>query len=232
MLKKFAIRTLPFLAAWCLGLYLVPRVIELANYQDSQIQVYDAGIQMLAKGDLKTAPKALSQSAKLFSAAKEDRTWTERFLLPVADQEVAALAYFHIGNILMQSDPEKALGFYVESLRWNSGQRMLQGVNGRDDPMHQYGRDFCVDLTKKSAGSGPVASEECQVLRLQKEADDTRNNMMALLAKHPELGEKLKNAASAGPGPEKGQGGKPGGKDDLPGENAAPKQGHDDNRKI
>ena len=232
MLKKFAIRTLPFLAAFSLGLYLLPRVIELANYQDSQIQVYDVALKMLAAGDMKTAPKALSQSAKLYSADKEDRTWSERFLLPVPDKEVAALAYFHMGNVLMQSDPEKALGFYVESLRYNSGQRMLQGVNGRDDPMHQYGRDFCVNLSDKSAFSGPVSGEECQVLRLQKEADDTRNNMMALLAKHPELAEKLKNAASAGPGPQKGSGGKPGGKDDLPGDNAGPKQGHDDNRKI
>jgi len=212
-MKRFAVRTLPFLAAFALAIYMVPWVVSLARYQDTQTYLYDQGIKMMSSEDPQEAGQAIQAFAQSLKAYKRDqpRTWSERYFLPQPDQELAGLALFHIGNILrLQNKPKDALGAYVESLRVNAGQRMLIAVSARDDGMHQYGRDFCLAIGDKLGMARPVTGDDCQLLRLEKEADDTRNNLLSLLSEHPELapllGDPGKLKAPAGSGGEPAEG--------------------------
>ena len=203
-MRKFALRTLPFVVAWGLALYMVPWVLSLAQYRDTQTYLYDQAIAMASSEDPAAqaqAPEAFMQAYKVFMSQREKSvSWSARYLLPAGDQEQAALALFHIGNMLMAANkPKDALGAYVESLRLNSGQRMLLGVSARDDTSHQYGRDFCVALNDKVAQMRPVTTDDCQLARLEKQADDTRNNLLALLSKNPELAKMLANPGELGP---------------------------------
>lgn len=234
-MKQFALRTLPFVAAVALALYLVPWVLTLAHYKDRQAMIYDQAMQMAASDnpeEAAQAPAAFMQSIKVFKATQKQKGWLERYLLPQADQELAALAYFHVGNILrMQNKPKDALGMYVESLRLNAGQRMLIGVSARDDGMHQYGRDFCTALTDKVAQARPVSGDDCQLARLEKEADDTRNNLLALLSEHPELAPLLANPGDLPGQPSPGSPSDGQGKDVIPGDSGK-QQSNGDNDAI
>lgn len=236
-MKKFALRTAPFLAAWLLAFYMVPWVINLARYQDVQTYLYDQGLKMAGSEnptEAQQAPDALAQSIKIFMS-QDPKTWSEKYFLPENDQELAGLAMFHIGNMLRQQGKVKeALGAYVQSLRFNAGQRKLIGVSARDDGMHQYGRDFCTSLNDKVAQARPVTGDDCQLARLEKEADDTRNNILSLLSEHPELAKML-----AMPGELAGQGDGKGGqavdgqqKGQVPGDKPAKDQGRNDNDAI
>ena len=195
-MKKFAMRTLPFLVAWALALYMAPWVFTLAQYQDKQTYLYDQALMMMASDnpeEAAQASQAFTLSVKKF-LGEQPRSWSERYFLPQPDQEMAALALFQIGNLLrMQNKPKDALAAYVESLRMNAGQRMLIGVSARDDGLHQYGRDFCTALADKVAQARPVSTDDCQLARLEKQADDTRNNLLSLLSEHPELAPLLAN---------------------------------------
>lgn len=222
-MKKFAMRNLPFVVAACIALYMVPWVLNLAQYRDNQTYLYDQAISMASSEDpavVAQAPQAFMESYKLFKAMRDKGvSWSERYLLPSMDQEQAALALFHIGNMLMaQKKPKDALGAYVESLRLNAGQRMLLGVSARDDGSHQYGRDFCVALSDKIAQFRPVTGDDCQLARLEKQADDTRNNLLALLAQNPELAKMLAEPDKLGPpgAPGPGQPGNGDQKDGMP----------------
>jgi hypothetical protein len=234
-MKQFAKRTLPFLVAWGIAIYMAPWVFSLAQYQDKQTLIYDQALQMMASENPMEAGQALQvfvQSNKAF-LGEQPKSWSERYFLPQPDQEMAALAMFHVGNMLrLQKQPKEALGAYVESLRLNAGQRMLLGVSARDDGSHQYGRDFCVALADKVGQARPVTSDDCQLLRLEKQADDTRNNLLSLLSEHPELAPLLAEPGKLKGPPVNGQpvpgapGGEPGdqvmpGKDPGDGDNPA-----------
>lgn len=233
-MKKFALRTLPFVVAWAIALYLTPPVIKLAQYTDVQTQLYDQAIQMASAEDPNVAGQAVQvfmESYKVFKGL-EPKTWAERYILPQGDQEMAALAMFHVGNMLRAANKnEDALKAYVESLRLNAGQRMLLGVSARDDGSHQYARDFCVEPGDKVGMARPVAGDDCQLLRLEKQADDTRNNLLALLSEHPELAKMLEEPGKLGPpgnGPaQPGKGGQP-----MPGDSTGKQPGQDNNDAI
>jgi hypothetical protein len=236
MFKKLARRTLPGIAAIGLGIYLLPSVIGLAQFKDQQTLAYDYALEVLSHDDPAAAQEgqgALMGSIKLFRQGLK-RDYSDRFFLPPPDQEMAALAMFHEGNVLRQlKKVDKALAAYVESLRLNSGQRMLLGVSPRDDQSHQYGRDVCIDPHDKLASKEPVVGDACQLARLEKEADDTRNNILSLLNEHPELKPQLENPGGVkfGQGNEKAdaQSGK---KSQLPGGSPAPSAGHADDKSI
>jgi hypothetical protein len=231
-MRKFALRTLPFVVAWALALYMVPWTLNLAQYRDKQTYLYDQAIAMATSDDpaaVAQAPQAFIEAYKYFMAQRDKGiTWSERYLLPSVDQEQAALAMFHIGNMLMaQKKAEDAMGAYVESLRLNAGQRMLLGTAARDDSSHQYGRDFCTTLSDKVAQFRPVSGDDCQLARLEKQADDTRNNLLALLSANPELAKKLAEPGKLGPPAQvPGQPGNGEQKDQIPGPDAG--QGNPD----
>jgi tetratricopeptide (TPR) repeat protein len=234
-LRKLTVRILPLIAAWCLATYLTPTVVDLAQYQDSQIALYDAAMQSVADNDpdgLALAPKLLEQSAGIYKQ-NQDYSWWDRFYYPVPDQEVAALAYFHQGNLLRANKKyQDALTAYVQSLRLNSGQGLLPGVSARDDPMHLYGRDFCVDPADQVGQVDPPSSEACQVLRLEKEADDTRNNLISLINDHPELAQSLANPQALVPGGGQAGQGHPSANNLGPGQQSAAQVGHGQNNAI
>jgi hypothetical protein len=232
-MKKFALRTLPFVVAWAIAIYLTPTVVKLAQYTDVQTHLYDQAIDMARNEDPKIAGQALQvfmESYKVFKGL-EPKTWAERYLLPQGDQEMAALAMFHVGNMLRAANKnEDALKAYVESLRLNAGQRMLLGVSARDDGSHQYARDFCVTPGDKVGMARPVNGDDCQLLRLEKQADDTRNNLLSLLSEHPELAKLLEEPGKLGP---PGQGpGKPGNGQPMPGDDTGKQPGQDNNDAI
>lgn len=233
-MKKFAVRTLPFVVAWAIALYLTPTVINLAKYNDDQTMLYDQAIDMASSEDPNVAGQAMQvfmQSVKVFKGLQEPKTWAERYLLPRGDQEMAALAMFHVGNMLrMGNKNEDALKAYVESLRLNAGQRMLLGVSARDDGSHQYARDFCVTPGDKVALARPVNGDDCQMLRLEKQADDTRNNLLSLLSEHPELAKMLEEPGKLGP-PGDGPG-QPGTGQPMPGDESGKQPGQDNNDAI
>jgi hypothetical protein len=172
---------------------------------------------------------AKAWNAETNATAVAKKTWWETYLLPPADQETAALAFFHMGNLLrMQNKNEDALKAYVQSLRLNSGQIVLPGVSMRDDEAHQYGRDQCVPLRDKVAQIRPVMGDECQLIRLRKQADDTRNNILSLLAENPQLAQMLGNPSKMSPGKGQNGSGRTGPMQQAPGETPAPNQGQND----
>lgn len=235
-MRKFALRTLPFVVACGIALYMVPWVLSLAQYRDTQTYLYDHAIALASSKDqaeVAQAPEAFTQAYKVFMSQREKAvSWSARYLLPSGDQEQAALAMFHIGNMLMAANkPKEALGAYVESLRLNSGQRMLLGVSARDDSSHQYGRDFCVALNDKVGHFRPVSTDDCQLARLEKQADDTRNNLLALLSKNPELAKMLANPGELGPPGGKGPA-QPGNGDQKDGMPVGPNAGEHNNDAI
>ncbi|HEY9774267.1 MAG TPA: hypothetical protein V6C81_10750 [Planktothrix sp.] len=237
LVKRFAARVLPGLLALSIGVYMVPRIVQLAHYRDEQAMAYDDALTAMhapGGGD----QDALGLLKKSYESYKKSLTYTywERSMFPSPDTEIGALSFFHAGNILRQQDgkTKDALSAYVQSLRINNGQRILAGVAARDDQLHQYGKDVCVDPNNKVAMSSPVVGDECQLRRLEKEADDTRQNLISLLNEHPEL---AKVAAK----PEEIKGGQGNGKNEakdgdkkseLPGVTPAPSHGHNDDRSI
>jgi len=205
--KRFSIRTLPFILLAVVGVKMVPTVVSLAQYKDTQAMAYDAAMDAAKHGDIKGVLGALKAEMTAYKNGQEREYW-ERVNFPQTDREVQALAYFHAGNMLLKAGKAKeALSAWVMSLRYNPGQQMLPGVSARDDDMHQYGRDFCVDVHNPVAMKKPVVGDDCQLRRLQKEADDTRNNIISLVSQKPELMKQLAN-----PGELKGMLGKGAGK--------------------
>jgi hypothetical protein len=228
---------LPGLAALGIAVYMVPHIVELAQYRDEQTMAYDNAMQALKAGPA-GAQDALGLLKRSYQAYKASTTYTywERMTFPSPDAEIAALGFFHAGNILRHQDgkTKEALAAYVQSLRINNGQRLLPGVSARDDDLHQYGRDFCVDPNNKVAMTDPVSGDECQLRRLEKEADDTRNNILSLMNEHPELAKVAGNPEGMKEGQGKGpNNAKEGDKrNDLPGLTPAPSHGHNDDRSI
>jgi hypothetical protein len=191
--RRFSIRTLPFILLAVVGIKMAPTVISLAQYKDKQAIAYDMAMEAAKKGDIKTVMEALKAEMTAYKNG-QDREYWERFNFPETDRELQALAYFHAGNMLLKAGKDKeALAAWVESLRYNPGQQMLPGVSARDDDMHQYGRDFCVDVHDRVGMKKPIVGEACQLRRLQKEADDTRNNIISLVSQKPELMKALAN---------------------------------------
>ncbi|MBU6452592.1 MAG: hypothetical protein KGS72_12475 [Cyanobacteria bacterium REEB67] len=205
MFTSFLKRTLPLVLALGLGLSMVSSVSRLAGYEDQQSIDYDIAMKALSSSSPALALAAFQASLDAYKVALGGN-WFARFFYPQPDQELAALAYFQKGNIMMMAahKPEKALVAYVQSLRLNNGQTLIPGVTPRDDPAHQYGKDYCVAPSDQVAAHDLTVSDSCQLRRLAKEAQDTRNNMQVLLDQHPELAQMLAQG-KIGQGPGKGK---------------------------
>lgn len=100
--------------------------LYLYTWHDGQTETYNAGLVAYQNGDMQAAIKFFDQSLGVYRT-RQHESWTERFVYPKPDKELAAEAAFHKAKALLRAKQVKpAVESFRESLELNSG-NMYQG---------------------------------------------------------------------------------------------------------
>jgi tetratricopeptide (TPR) repeat protein len=100
--------------------------LYLFTWRDTQYQTYNAGLAAYQNGDVQTAIKFFDQSLGVYRT-RQNESWTERFVYPKPNKELAAQAAFHKAKALLRAKQVKpAVESFRESLELNSG-NLYQG---------------------------------------------------------------------------------------------------------
>jgi len=122
-----------FLAGLIAGLLLLFYGLGLAMWQSPQVYYYDLGLKQYTDGDLPHAVQSFDRSLAAFKASARNRTWLERFVYPKPDRELAALADFQKGKVLIRAQQgQPAVDALEESLMLNAGNGYGDDVSKAD----------------------------------------------------------------------------------------------------
>lgn len=93
----------------------------LFNYKSSQIELYNAGIEAMDRGDLPAAIKLFDASVAAYKQ-ESNRSQLARLVFPQPNKDLEARAHFQKGNCLVRArKPQDAVKAYKESLASNPG---------------------------------------------------------------------------------------------------------------
>ena len=109
------------LAGLFAGIVLIWYGLGMATWRDQQVGYYNAGIELYKQGDLEHAYKAFDLSANAYGRDLQ-RTYLQRLVYPKPSQELAALAMFQKGKVLIRAQKLKpAVQAFEDSLMLNPG---------------------------------------------------------------------------------------------------------------
>jgi tetratricopeptide (TPR) repeat protein len=109
------------LAGLVSGLLLIWYGIGLAMWTDQQVMFYNAGLQLYKQGDLENAYKAFELSVTVYKRG-QNMTYWQRLIYPKPSAELAALADFQKGKVLIRAQQiPAAVDAFKESLQINPG---------------------------------------------------------------------------------------------------------------
>ncbi len=95
--------------------------VMLERWRSEQIDFYNAGITAYQAGEGQAAVEMFDRSLNAYQRALQSR-WLERFIYPRPNTELAALASFHKGMVLIRArQAEPAVAALTLSLRLNPG---------------------------------------------------------------------------------------------------------------
>lgn len=104
------------------------------QWSDNERILYNQGLAAYRSGDVQSAVKFSDQALAAFKARRQS-TWTERFIFPKPDKELAAQAAFlKAKSLLRANQAEPAVKAFKEALELNSGNLYI----GRDLTEKEY----------------------------------------------------------------------------------------------
>ncbi|HEY9774579.1 MAG TPA: hypothetical protein V6C81_12320 [Planktothrix sp.] len=122
-----------FLAGLIAGLLLLFYGLGLAMWQSPQVYYYNLGVKLYAGGDLPHAVQSFDRSLSAYKSSARNSTWLERFVYPKPDRELAALADFQKGKVLIRAQQgQPAVDALEESLMLNPGNGYGDDVSAPD----------------------------------------------------------------------------------------------------
>ena len=109
------------LAGLLAGLMLIWYGVGLATWRDSQVMLYNLGLQSYTRGDIPHAVQFFDLSLTVYKRSQQ-RTYWQRIVYPKPSAEIAALADFQKGKALIRAQQLKpAVAAFKESLLINPG---------------------------------------------------------------------------------------------------------------
>lgn len=113
-------------ASFVIGLVVFGWVYRVMTWEDKQTAFYDVGVTTYQTAqeapDMKAAIDLFDRSMGVYKMRSKSSDWSDRFLYPAPNRELAALAAFHKAKALLRlKQVEPAVEAFKESLRLNPG---------------------------------------------------------------------------------------------------------------
>lgn len=107
------------------GAAMLYGAITLMSVRSNQVDLYNQALTDMKKGEIADSLKGFDASINAYKADLK-RSELENLVLPESRRYLAARAYFHKANLLLQvRKPKEAVEAYKESLRLNPGNEYL-----------------------------------------------------------------------------------------------------------
>jgi tetratricopeptide (TPR) repeat protein len=151
-----------FLTGLIAGLFLLSYGLGLAMWQSPQVYYYDLGLKQYSDGDLQKSVQSFDRSLTAYKATTSNRTWLERFVYPRPDRELAALADFQKGKILIRAQQaQPAVDALEDSLMYNPGNGYGADVSLADaHRMHEEAMAVKYDLELLFKNNSSLAQQQ------------------------------------------------------------------------